>query len=51
MAMKKRLKIKIRSQRYNINIPRPGNGLKYTKYKMCLSIMMVVRFKQDLSNI
>ena len=40
MAIKMRLKIKNRSQGYNIN--RPRHGLEYTKYKMCLSIMMVI---------
>ena len=40
-----------RSQRYNINRPRPRNGHKFTKYKMCLSIMMLACIKQHLSNI
>ena len=44
-----RLKIKNRSLGYNIN--RPRHGLKYTKDKMCLSIMMVIYIKQHLSNI
>ena len=35
---------------YDINKPRPRHGLKYTKYKMCLIIMMVIGFKQHLSN-
>ena len=39
--MKMRLKIKNRSHRYVINIPRPRDGLKYIKYKMYLSIRMV----------
>ena len=39
--MKMRLKIKNKSHRYNINRPRPRHELKYTKYKLCLSIMMV----------
>ena len=51
MAMKMRLKIKSRSQRYDINRPGTRHGHKYTKYKMCLSIMMVVCIKQHLSNI
>ena len=51
MGMKMRLKIKNRSQRYNINRPRPRNGHKYTKYEMCLSIIMVICIKQHLSNI
>ena len=49
MAMKMRLKIKSRSQRYDINRPGTRHGQKYTKYKMCLSIMMVVCIKQHLS--
>ena len=43
-----RLKIKCRSQRYDINRPRPKYGHKYTLY---LSIMMVICTKQHLSNI
>ena len=59
MAMKMRLKMKIRSQNCNINRPRPKHGPKYTKYKMCLNIMMVlsktqatfeVQFMKKLSN-
>ena len=37
------LKIKNRSQRYDINLPRPRHGHKYT--------MMVICIKQHLSNI
>ena len=51
MAMKERLKIKSRLQRYDVNIPRPGNGFKYTKCKMCLGIVMIARIKQHLSKI
>ena len=40
MAVKMRLKMKNRSQRYDINRPRPRHELIYTKYKMCLCIMM-----------
>ena len=40
MAMKTRLKMKRRSHRYDINRPRPRHGYEYTKYKICLSIMM-----------
>ena len=50
MTMKMRLKMKNRPQQYNINRPRPRHGPKYTKYKMCLSIM-VICFKQRLSDI
>ena len=31
--------------------PRPRHGHKYTKYKMFLSIMMVICIKQHLNNI
>ena len=37
-----RLKMKSRSQRCDKNKPRARYGQKYTKYKMCLSIMVVV---------
>ena len=43
--------MKIRLQRYDINRPRSRNKQKYSKYKMCLSIMMVTCIKQHLSNI
>ena len=49
--MKTRLKFKNRSQRYNINRPSPRHRHKYTKYKMCLSIIMVTCIKQHLSTI
>ena len=39
------------SHRYNINRPRQRHGHKYTKYEMCLSVMMVIYIKQYLSNI
>ena len=50
MTMKLRLKMKNRSHRYDINRPRPGHGHKYIKYKLCLSVMMVICIKQHLSN-
>ena len=43
--------MKYRSHRYNINRPRPRYGHKYTKYKMCLSTMMITCIKQHLNNI
>ena len=46
-----RLKMINRSPRYDIKRTRVRHGLKYTKYKMCLSIMIVVSIKQHLSNI
>ena len=51
MTMKMRLKMKNRSSRYDINRPRRRHGHKYTKYKTCLDIMMVICIKQQLSNI
>ena len=39
------------SHRYNINRTRPGLGNKCTKYRMFLSMMMVMYNKQHLSNI
>ena len=43
--------IRIPSQRYDTNWPRHRHGHKYTKYKMCLGIMVVICIKQHLSNI
>ena len=51
MTMKMRLKMKNRSQRYDINRPRPRYGHKYTTHKICLSIIMVICIKQQLGNI
>ena len=39
------------SKRYDINRLRPRHGHKYTEYKMCPTIMIVICFKQHLSNI
>ena len=39
------------SHRYDINRTRLRFGHKYTKSKMCLSMMMVICNKQHLSNI
>ena len=45
--------MKNRSKTDDINRTMPRHGHKYTKYKMCLSIMMVIIMcnKQHLSNI
>ena len=43
--------MKNKSYRYDINRPRSRHGHKYTKYKICLSIMMVICIKKHLSNI
>ena len=37
--------------RYDINRTKLTHGHKHTKYKICLSIMMVMCNKQHLSNI
>ena len=44
------MKIKNRLHRFNISRARSRHGYKYTKYKMCLG-MMVMGNKQHLSNI
>ena len=41
--------MKNRSQRYDIAKPWLRHGHKYTKYKMRLSIMIVICIKQHLS--
>ena len=51
MTVKMRLKMENRSHRYDKNRPRRRHGHKYTKYKMYLSIMMVISIKQHLNNI
>ena len=48
MRLKTAQRLKNRSQRYDMNKPRSRHGPKYTKYRMCLSIMMVI-FKQHLT--
>ena len=47
MAMKMRVKMKNILHRYDLKRPRSRNGHKYTKYKMSLSIMIVVNIKQN----
>ena len=47
--MKMRLKMNNRSERYDINRPRLRYGHKFTTYKMCLSIMMVICIKRHVS--
>ena len=51
MIIKMRLKMKNRSHRYDINRIRRRHGHKYTKYKTCIDIMIVICIKQHLSNI
>ena len=42
IKMKMKMKMKNRSQRYDIYRPSSRRGLKYSKYKKCLSIMMLI---------
>ena len=51
MAIKMELKIKNRSQRYDINICKPRHGPKESKFRKCLSIMMFICIKQHISYI
>ena len=48
--MKMRLEMKNRSHRYNVTRTSSRHGHKCTKYKMCLTTMLVMCNKQDLSN-
>ena len=41
--------MKNRSHRYDIKRPRPRHGHKYTKYKICLSTMLVICIMQHQS--
>ena len=43
--------MKSRSQRYDIIWPRPRDWHKYTKFKMCLIIMMVIYIKNIWSSV
>ena len=45
------MKIKKRLRRYDINEPRSRHGHKYSRCKNCLSVMMLICIKQNLSNI
>ena len=49
--MKIKVKMKKRSYRYDINRPRSRHGHRYSKYKKCLGMMMLIFIKQRLSNI
>ena len=51
ITMKMRMKMKSRSHIYDTNRPRPRHGHKYSKYKKCLSMMMLICIMQNLSNI
>ena len=51
IIMKMKMKLKKKSQRYDINRPSSRHGQKYRKYKKCLSMTMVIFVKQHVSNI
>ena len=46
-----KMKMKDRSHRYDINKPTSRHELKHSKYKKCLSMMMLICIKQHPSNI
>ena len=46
-----KMKMKNRSHRYDMNRSRSGHEDKYSKYKNCLTMMMLICIKQHLSNI
>ena len=48
---KMKMKMENRSHRYDINRPGPRHGQKYSKCNKCLSIIMLICIKQQLSNI
>ena len=48
---KMKMKMKSRSNRYDINGPRSRHGQKYSTYEKCLTIMMLKCIKQHLNNI
>ena len=50
-VMKMRLKMKSRPNRYDLNRPRRRHGPKYTKYKMCLSMMKIMCIKSTSTDI
>ena len=51
IIMKMKIKKKIGSHRYDINRPKSRHGQKYSKYKKCLIMMMLLCINQHLSNI
>ena len=51
IIMKMKMKKKKRLHRYDINRRRSRHGHKYNKYKICLTMIMFICIKQQLSNI
>ena len=50
MSVKIKVKIKNRSHRHDINRPTSRHEHKYSKYKKCLGIVILICVKQHLSN-
>ena len=48
--MKMKMNMKNRSHKYDINRRRSTHGHEYSKYKKCLSMVMLFCIKQHLSN-
>ena len=44
IIMKMKIKMKNRSHRYQISIQRSRHGQKYSKYKKCLSMMVLFMY-------
>ena len=51
IIMKMEMKMKKKSHRYGMSRPRSRHGHIYSKYKKCLSKMMLICIKKHLSNI
>ena len=51
IIIKLKVKLKIRSHKCDINRPWSRHEHKFSKYKMCLSMMMLIIIKQHLSNV
>ena len=51
IRMKMKVRMENRSSRYDINRPRSRHWYKYSKYKKRLSIIMLIRIKQQLCTI
>ena len=51
IVRKMKMKMKNRSHRYDRNRPRFKHRHQYGKYKICLSMMMLICFQEQLSNI
>ena len=46
-----KMKMKNTSRKYDKNRPRCSHERKYSKYKKCISMIMLMLIKQDLNNI